>query len=68
MNLIISILILVLPSVVGGGILYGFWKQGVLGRIFLLCVFCLGAVEAHSIIYPKKQLLENYARVIGGNL
>lgn len=65
MNLIISVLILVVPCIVGGWFVYYLWQQGFLGRIFLLCVFCLGAVEAHSIIYPKKQLKENYARVIG---
>ena len=65
MNFIISVLILVLPCVAGGWGVYWLWKQGVLGRAGLLCLFLLGAVEAHSIIYPQKQLKENYARVIG---
>ncbi len=65
MNFIISVLLLVLPCVVGSWIVYWLWKQGIPGRIFLLCMFWMGAVEAHSIIYPQKQLKENYARMIG---
>lgn len=65
MNLIICALLLILPCLFGGWIVYWLWQQGVLGRAFLLCLFCLGTVEAHSIIYPKKQLKENYARMIG---
>lgn len=64
MNLIISALIVILPCVVGGWIIYWLWMQGILGRACLSCFFWLGAVEAHSIIYPQKQLKENYARVI----
>lgn len=65
MNFIISVLILVVPCVAGIWIVYWLWKQGILGRACLLCLFWLGTVEAHSIIYPQKQLKENYARVIG---
>jgi hypothetical protein len=64
MNLIISVLIVILPCMLGGRIIYWLWKQGILGRACLLCLFWLGAVEAHSIIYPQKQLKENYAWVI----
>ena len=65
MNFIISVLILVVPCVAGGCVVYWLWMQGILGRAFLLCLFWMGTVEAHSIIYPQKQLRENYARVIG---
>ena len=65
MNLIISALIVMLPCVLAGWIVYWLWRQGILGRACLLCLFCLGTVEAHSIMYPKKQLKENYARMIG---
>ncbi|MCE3253269.1 MAG: hypothetical protein K0Q67_2289 [Cellvibrio sp.] len=65
MNLAISMLILVLPCVLGSLIVYWLLKQGILGRACLLCLLCLGAVEAHSIIYPQQQLKENYARMIG---
>jgi hypothetical protein len=64
MNLIISVLIVILPCVLGGWIIYWLWTQGILGRACLLCLFWLSTVEAHSIIYPQKQLKENYARVI----
>lgn len=62
---IISALILAVPCVTGGVFFYWLWKQGVLGRIFLLGLFCLTAVEVHSVIFPQKQLKESYARVIG---
>lgn len=65
MNLIISVLLLLVPCVIGGGIIYWLWRQGVVGRACLLCLCWLGTVEAHSIMYPQKQLKENYARVIG---
>lgn len=65
MNFVISVLILVLPCLLGGWIVYWLWRQGILGRIFLISVFMCGAVEAHSVIYPQKNLKENYARMIG---
>lgn len=65
MNFVISVLILVLPCVLGGWIIYWLWKKGISGRVCLVCLCWLGTVEAHSIIYPQKQLKENYARVIG---
>lgn len=66
MNLIISVLIVVLPCIAGGWVVYWLWRQGILGRASLLCLCWLGTVEAHSIIYPQKNLKENYARVIVG--
>lgn len=65
MNFVISVLILVLPCVVGVWVVYWLWTHGILGRICLIGIFMCGAVEAHSIVYPQKQLKENYARVIG---
>ena len=65
MNFVISVLILVLPCVAGAWVVHWLWMRGILGRIFLIGVFMCGAVEAHSIIYPQKNLKENYARVIG---
>jgi len=65
MNFVISVLILVLPCVAGAWGVYWLWMHGMLSRIFLIGVFMCGAVEAHSIIYPPKNLKENYARVIG---
>lgn len=65
MNVVISVLILLLPCVLGVGVTYWLWMHGIVGRIFLIGVFMCGAVEAHSIIYPQKNLKENYARVIG---
>lgn len=60
-----SFLILLLPVVVAGFIVWWLWRSGILGRFLLVGIFMCGAVEAHSIIYPQKQLKENYARVIG---
>ncbi len=65
MNLIISVLLLLVACVIGGGLVYWLWTRGVVGRVCLLCLCWLGTVEAHSILYPQKQLKENYARVIG---
>jgi hypothetical protein len=60
-----SLLILVLPVVLFGLMTYGLWKRGILGRILLMSVFMCGAVEAHSIIYPQKNLKARYAQAIG---
>jgi hypothetical protein len=60
-----SLLILLLPVVFAGLISLWLWRCGILGRFLLVGIFMCGAVEAHSIIYPQKQLKENYARVIG---
>lgn len=60
-----SFLILLLPVVAAGLIVWWLWRSGILGRFLLVGIFMCGAVEAHSIIYPQKQLKENYARVIG---
>lgn len=65
MNFIISVLIIVVPCVAGAWVVYWLWQQKIVGRCCLLCLFWLGTVEAHSIIYPQKKLKENYARVIG---
>ncbi len=65
MNFVISVLLLLLPCVIGVWMIYWLWQQGILGRACLLCLFFLGATEAHSIMYPQKQLKENYARIIG---
>lgn len=59
-----SLLILVLPVVLFGLMTYWLWKRGILGRILLMSVFMCGAVEAHSIIYPQKDLKENFAKLI----
>lgn len=60
-----SLLILMLPVVLFGLMTYWWWVNGILGRVCLIGIFMCGAVEAHSIMYPKKQLKENYARMIG---
>lgn len=60
-----SFVILMLPIVLLALITWRLWRRGVLGRILLIGIFIGGAVESHSIIYPQKQLKENYARVIG---
>jgi hypothetical protein len=65
MSFVISVLIVLLPCVLGIWATYWLWMRGILGRIFLVGCFMCGAVEAHSIIYPQKNLKENYARVIG---
>lgn len=59
-----SLVILVLPVVSLVLMSWWLWHRGVLGRVLLVGVFTCGAMEAHSIIYPQKQLKENYARVI----
>ena len=64
MNLIISVLLVMTPCLLGGWVVYWLWAQGIVGRICLVSLFWLGAVEAHSIMYPQKQLKENYARII----
>jgi hypothetical protein len=64
MNFIISVIILLLPCMLGVWGAYWLWMRGILGRIFLMGVFMCGAVEAHSIIYPQKNLNEKYARLI----
>lgn len=64
MNFVISILIFLLPFVLGIGGAYWLWMRGILGRIFLIGVFMCGAVEAHSILNPQKNLSEKYARLI----
>ncbi len=63
--IVASLLILVLPVILFGLITYWLWMRGLLGRVCLVGVFMCGAVEAHSIIYPQKNLKENYAKVIG---
>ena len=64
-TMLASLVILVLPVVSLALISWWLWRCGVLGRVLLVGIFTCGAVEAHSIIYPQKQLKENYARVIG---
>jgi len=61
----VSLLILMLPVVLFGLMTYWLWMQGIVGRVCLIGIFMCGAVEAHAIIYPQKELKENYARVIG---
>lgn len=63
--MVASLLILMLPVVLFGLITYWLWTHGIVGRVFLIGIVMCGAVAAHSIIYPQKQLKENYARVIG---
>lgn len=60
-----SLIILAFPLVAGAFVTWWLWKWGIFGRVLLVGVFMCGAVQAHSIIYPEKQLKENYARVIG---
>jgi hypothetical protein len=61
---VMSALILILPTITVFVISVYLWRGGVLGRVCLLLVFSLGAVEAHSVIYPKKLLKEKYAQLI----
>jgi hypothetical protein len=63
-TLVMSALILILPVIAVFVVSVYFWRSGVLGRVCLLLVFSLGAVEAHSVIYPKKLLKEKYAQLI----
>ena len=60
-----SFVILMMPAVFTALMSWWLWRCGVLGRLLLVGIFTCGVVEAHSVIYPQKQLKENYARVIG---
>ena len=64
MNTLISMLILVLLCAVGMWVVYWLWVYKKSGLVVLLGVFMCGALEAHSIIYPQKNLKEKYARLI----
>jgi asparagine N-glycosylation enzyme membrane subunit Stt3 len=64
MNIFISMLILVLLFAIGMCVVYWLWVYKRWGVVVLIGFFMCGAIEAHSIIYPKNNLKESYARLI----
>ncbi len=64
MNIFISMLILVLLCAIGVWVIYWLWLYKRWGLVVLLGIFMCGALEAHSIMHPQKNLKEKYARFI----
>ena len=64
--LIMSVVILLGLAFVGIYGSYRLWWSGYLGKLIILGVFSLIALEVQAKIYPQQLIKQNYARVILG--